>query len=141
MSDRTTQTYVAAGPLQFALDDARRARRSFWREGPALFRHWTLCFAPHWVSTPGSAVVLASLVVARADCRLHRPRGTRGGSRRHRPCVPMSSVQGHRLRRVTVTSTRASHVVPSLPGDGTGISTRFQASKAAIFLDWHHPVR
>lgn len=44
-----TQTYVAAGPLQFALDDARRAGRSFWREGPALFRHWILCFAPHWV--------------------------------------------------------------------------------------------
>lgn len=33
----------------------------------------------------------------------------------------------------------ASRVVPSLPGDGAGISTRFQASKAVISLDWNHP--
>lgn len=89
-----TQTYVAAGPLQFALDDARRAGRSFWRKARLCSDTGFCALLLTGFSTPGSAVVLASLVVARADCRLHRPRGTRGGSRRHRPCVPVSSVQG-----------------------------------------------
>lgn len=37
-----------------------------------------------------------------------------------------------RLCCVTVTSSCVSRVVPPLPGDGAGISTRFQASKAVI---------